>query len=132
MQTIDGRVSLLVSAEGASLEIHDKNAECVILRTEFTAEQLCLLLRGTMVHSDLKVYNISKVGKTHECKHFEFEILDHFASSKEADRLSNIAQRLLDEEGEGWIADKHFSSQNSFFKKDGIQFARVTVRRWIN
>lgn len=132
MQTIDGRVSLLVSGDGATLEIHDSNASCVILRAEFTAEQFCAMLgRLAMVKADLKVYDLSKVGKTHQNKRFEFEILESQANSKNAAILTNIAQRHLDAEGEGWVVDSHFSSKDTFFKKDGIQFARATVRRWI-
>lgn len=132
MQTIDGRVSLLVSGEGAKLEIYGANASCVILSADFTAEQFCSMLgRVAMVKADLKIYDLSKVGKTHENKVFEFEILDSHANSRNAAILTRIAQRHLDAEGEGWVADSYFSSKDTFFKKDGIQFARVTVRRWI-
>lgn len=132
MQIIDGRVSLLVSSEGATLEVHDANASCVILRADFTPHEFCSMLgRIAMVKADLKIYDLSKVGKTHENKRFEFEILDSLANSKNAAILKNIAQSHLDAEGEGWVADSHFSSKDTFFKKDGIQFARVTVRRWI-
>ena len=42
--------------------------------------------------------------------------------------LQKIAQSHL---SDGWIADAYFGSQNSFFKKDGKQYARATIRRWL-
>lgn len=132
MKIIDGRVSLLVSGESTTLEVYDKNAASMIIKVEFTPEEFCSMLgRVAMVAADVKVYDLTKVGKSHQHKSFEFEILESMANQKNAEILSSIAQAHLDEEGEGWIADKYFGAKNSFFKKDGVQFARVVARRWV-
>ena len=31
----------------------------------------------------------------------------------------------------GWTSDDYFGFQHSFFMKDGEEWARVTVRRWV-
>ena len=31
----------------------------------------------------------------------------------------------------GWIPDNYFNSKNSFFTKNGQDYARCTIRRWI-
>lgn len=32
---------------------------------------------------------------------------------------------------DGWTPDLYFGSQNSFFRENGKEYARVTIRRWI-
>ena len=46
-------------------------------------------------------------------------------------KLKIHEQVLLDEQGDGWIADGYFHSQNSFFEKDKKKYARDVIRRWI-
>ena len=32
---------------------------------------------------------------------------------------------------DGWIADSYFNGQDSFFTKDGNEYARIHQRRWV-
>ena len=52
-----------------------------------------------------------------EYKQFEFELPRKGLSSKNAEELSGIAQKILNESNEGWIADNYFSSQKTFFSR---------------
>lgn len=126
---IKGQITIRISGDGATIEIDDKNASTRILNITLTAEQLCKAMgRQAHVECDIEVGVLERVGKIHENKDFEFQINESFASSKFSKELQQIAQSELTD---GWIAETYFSSQNSFFKKDGKQFARVTIRRWI-
>jgi len=80
------------------------------------------------VECEIEVRGLEKIGKKHENKRFEFEIPRDLASSRNESELQKLAQSLLKD---GWIAERYFSSQDSFFKKDGVQYARCTIRRWV-
>lgn len=126
---LEGRISILISREQTTIDIQDENANVKFLKITLTPEQLSAALSRQMaVECEMEVRGIQKIGKTHENKSFEFEIPNGLAGSKSEDELHKLAQSLL---SDGWVADKYFSSQNSFFKKDGIQYARCTIRRWI-
>lgn len=132
---IQGRISILVSQKGATIEVKDDNANINFLEIELSPEQfMACLSRLSDVKCKLEVKGLDKVGKTHENSTFEFKIPDWYLKlpykdrSENHSRLSLVAQNQL---ADGWIAENYFGSQNSFFKKDGEEWARVTIRRWI-
>lgn len=128
---IKGSISILVNKETTTIQVHDEQAVIQFLEIELTAEQFCAALgRFSRVKCELDLRSVDNIGKQHENKYFEFEIPNNLKSSKHTDALHEIAQTLLDEQGEGWVADNHFASQNTFFTKDGKDHARCTVRRW--
>ena len=71
---------------------------------------------------------MKKIGKKHENKYFEFEI----AYSKSKEDLTLACNEALFQQGmHEWEADNYYGSQNSFFSKDGKDYARVVIRRWV-
>lgn len=87
-----------------------------------------------MAYTDCKieVKNADKVGKTHEHKNFVFEIPEHLNKGKKDEKeIQKYAQKLLDEEGEGYVADGYFGSKDSFFKENGKQYAKIIARKWV-
>ena len=71
------------------------------------------------------------IGKRHEWETFEFMIPENVLvldKSGYAERLANHANTLL---SDGWEAEGYFGSQNSFFTKDGKNWARCTIRRYV-
>jgi hypothetical protein len=125
---LEGRISLLINRDETTIEVEDENANARFLKITLTPEQLSAALsRQCSVECQIEVRGLEKIGKKHENKYFEFEIPIELASSRNENELQNLAQSLLKD---GWIAEKYFSSQNSFFKKDGVQYARCTIRRW--
>jgi uncharacterized protein YggL (DUF469 family) len=125
---LEGRISILINREGTTIEIEDENANARFLKVSLTPEQLSMALSRQMsVECEIEVNALHKIGKRHENKSFEFEIPKDLASSRDAQKLQQIAQSLL---SDGWMADNYFSSQNSFFKKGETQYARCTIRRW--
>ena len=126
---LEGRISMLINREGTTIEIEDENANARFLKITLTPEQLSAALSRQMsIECEIEVRGLEKIGKVHENKSFEFEIPNELSSSRNESELHKLAQSLL---SDGWIADKYFSSQNSFFKKDGVQYARCTIRRWL-
>ena len=126
---LHGKISILINREHTTIEIEDENANARFLTIKLTPEQLSEALSRTMcVDCEIEVNGLHKVGKTHENKTFEFEISETMASSKFSNSLQEIAQSKLTD---GWIAESYFGSQNSFYKKDGVQMARCTIRRWL-
>jgi hypothetical protein len=126
---LEGRISVLINRDGTTIEVEDKNANARFLKITLTPEQLSAALSRQMaVECEIEVKGLEKIGKKHENKRFEFEIPSDLASSRNENELQKLAQSLLTD---GWIAERYFSGQDSFFKKDGVQYARCTIRRWV-
>lgn len=128
-QKLNGTILIFIGSEGTTIEIEDREANTRFVKIELTVEQLSMALSSqSYVPCKIEVSGLDIVGKKHECESFEFEIPNNLASSKYEDELQKIAQSKLKD---GWIAERYFSSQNSFFKKEDKQYARCTIRRYI-
>lgn len=126
---LEGKISIFVNEDYTTIEVEDDNANMTFAKIRLTPQQLSAALsRRACVDCEITINGIDKVGKKHENKSFEFEIPDDLTRSVYADRLQEIAQSKL---SDGWIAESYFGNQNSFFAKDGNQYARCTIRRWV-
>ena len=125
---LEGKISILINRDETTIEIEDESANVKFVKVKLTPEQLSAVLsRQISIECELEVKGLEKIGKVHENKTFEFEIPETIPTRGNQLELQKIAQSQL---SDGWIADAYFGSQNSFFKKDGKQYARVTIRRW--
>lgn len=130
MKLKDARVTILINKDETTIEVDDAISNTKFLIIKLTPEQLCSALsRLSHVECEAEVSGLEKLGKTHENKYFEFEIPDSLRSSSKENELWEIAVNLL--KSTEWKPDKYFASQNSFFRKDGKQYARCTIRRWV-
>lgn len=128
MQLKDGRITFLFDDEGATLEIQDNEANVQFLKIRLNQEQVCQMLSrlGTTYCELTEVFHLDKVGKKHINKTFEFELPDcDFMERKQC-----AIETIKDVCPKDWESDNYFNSQNSFFNKDGKQYARVTIRKW--
>lgn len=126
---LQGKISILVSPEGTTIEVNDPEASVMFLRVKLTPEQLSAALSRQMyIPCDIEVVHLDKIGKKHECDHFLFEIPKDLRSSNCVDKLHDIVTPLLKD---GWVADKYYGSQNSFHSKDGKEYANAIIRRWV-
>ena len=127
---INGDITFLVNSEYTTIEIRDRDANITFVKIRLTPEQLSTgLSQRAYVDCDVEVRELDRVGKKHEWTTFEFEVPKNIkASSENANELAKHADSLL---SDGWQADEYFGAQNSFFKQDGKQYARVTIRRYI-
>lgn len=129
MKLKDGRINIFVNAEYTTIEIIDNNAHTTFATIKLTSEQLCTALsRQARVECDIDVYNIDRVGKKMIHKQHEFEIPFSIDYNNKNQMLSELIKDTLPE---GWISDNHFSSQNTFFEKDGKKYARTTIRSYV-
>lgn len=128
MKLQDAKISILIDRDWTTIEIHDSKAATTFVKVKLTPAQLSSALsRLAMTECEAEVGDLDRVGKTHEWKSFEFEI----SGSADAS-LNQACQKAMKKAGlKDWISDDYYSSQNSFFSKEGKNYARVTIRRYI-
>jgi len=127
MKLNDGRITMLASENGMIIELRDNDASVVFAKVEMNTKQLAQALsRLGYTTCKIEVQGLDKLGKKMEIDKLVFEIPDDWYNEKE------LAMTLVKEKcPEGWTPDLYFNSQNSFFIKDGVRFARTTIRRWV-
>ncbi len=126
---IDGNITILINPEITRIEIRDKKSNTKFCDIKLTPEQLSTALsRVAHTKCEIEVHDLDKIGKQHKVSDFVFEIPDDLYGSANSEAVYNIAEKLLKD---GWVADKYFGSQNSFFKGDGKTYAKAIIRRWI-
>jgi len=130
-----GNITILVDGNGARIEVEDESSGIRFLKINLSAEQFMACLgRLYMVKCDLELRGLDQIGKTLEVGNHEFKVPAEIYELKWDDRQRfNQEMEELAQDGlmDGWIPDNYFESQGSFFKKDGEQWARVTIRRWV-
>ena len=128
MELKDPKISIMIGQESTTIEIYDTPSCTTFVRVKLTPYQLSSAL-SRLSHSpcECSVHNLERLGKTHEVSKFEFEMPE--CDYKIRDKIAKqTAEKLCPE---GWKSDGYFSSQDSFFTKDGKNMARVTIRRWV-
>ena len=126
--TIEGKISILTDKRGTTIQIMDEASRIRFVEVYLTPEQFCAAL-GRLADvpcESIKVKGLSKIGRKLETKHIEFIMPDSKAYDKKL--AESIASTLL---CEGWEIYDSFSSQGSFFIKDGQHYARCCIRRWV-
>lgn len=138
---VEGEVFVRFHEDGLKIEIEDANANIRFLDIEFDQKQTLRAMSGVKgAKATLKVRGLEYIGKKHENATFEFKIpqaakgLDRYQDRKQYwETLCKIGQIQIESErpNEGWILDNYFGSQTSFFSKDGEDYVRGRIRRWI-
>jgi len=123
---IKGSITFLPSQEGTTIKVRCETSKITFLEVTLTNDQLAAMMsRLANTECELKVKGIDKIGKQHEHQTFEFE-----CDKKE--NVEWICEMAMTRDGFGdWTSDQHYGSQNSFFQRDGKNFARTIIRRWI-
>ena len=113
-----------------TIRVQDEDSRTHFLELSLTLENFALAITGLYgVDCTAEVKHLERVGKVQEMDTLEFEMPQ---SSRFADGIKKIAVELAKEHcPEGWIADEGFNSQNSFFRRDDKDYARTTIRRWV-
>jgi hypothetical protein len=126
---LQGKITMLVNTDYTTIQIEDSISSTLFCEVTLSPEQLSAILsRLACVSCELELHGLEKIGKTHECKTFEFEISEKEYKDRDSVVLKAKADSLLKDE---WVAEDYFNSQNSFFKKEKKQYARCTIRRWV-
>lgn len=125
------KLTFLVGNEQTSIYVEDSLSGIRFLEMSLTPIELSKILsRQSCVEVDAVVKGLDLVGKKHENKRFVFEIPKelYYYSNRDYKKLKELADSLLTD---GWKSDYYFSSQDSFYEKDGKFYARSTIRRYI-
>jgi hypothetical protein len=130
MKLNDASITILVSENNTTIEIYDECAGVQFCEIELTSKQFCQALgRLAHTHCEIEVRGLEKLGKKMEHKSIEFECGENGRWNKnEEQTLNKLAKAACPE---GWEPDYYFGSQGSFFTKDGKNFARCIIRRWV-
>ena len=132
---IEGQISIIASYEDSiNIKIHDKTSGITFVDMTLTREQFvnaAMNRLGNAEVSQMEVRGLDKVGKKMEMKHFEFPLPDD--ASYRDERAAEIVLRdmVADNRFGEWEPEISFGSRGSFFEKDGKQYARILLRRWV-
>lgn len=133
MKLNKGSATLLANADGfVTLELTDEDAAQTFIKVTFTANQfVSALSRLGNTPCDVEVYAIERIGKKHEHQAWEFEMpqVSEILSRDTAQQTAiSLATAYCPD---GWTPDLYFNSQGSFFSRDGKNYARTIIRRWV-
>lgn len=127
---IDADISILAGKSGVKIEIHDRDSGICFFRGRLDPKQFCMAM-GQLSNCEMEsgeVFSLDKVGKKMEWKKFEFPI-----GKTTYDNRKDVATiECLKNVPDGWHPDLHFNAKDSFFTRDGVEYARVTIRRWVD
>ena len=116
--------------DSISIEIHDDKSNITICRGKITLENYAKVLTGLHgVEFDYEHGDLSKVGKEMEVGEHRFELPSDSYDREE--RLRVARDEAIATCPEGWKPDMYFGSRDSFYAKDGKNYARCTIRRWV-
>ncbi len=136
---INAKVTLLIGGrsgsdndKGATLEITDEDSSTAFFSCEISPENFCAALGrlSNVPCITAEVHALDHVGKRMEHKDFEFPLPDKKTISYHNNRDIAVSEALRLCPA-GWKPDPFFSSQNSFFTKNGKPWAQCTIRRWV-
>lgn len=126
---INGKISLLFNSDGLHLEVTDDDAGIRFLEIYLDTEQTCQALSrvARTKCKSVEVSGLGNVGKKLEHQTYIFKMPPHNYTTRDQVAFDE-AQRTCPE---GWTPDRYFGSQGSFFREDGVEMARCTIRRWV-
>jgi hypothetical protein len=130
MKLKNASISIFINESHTNIELHDGDAAVTFIKIKLTPEQLSQAL-GRLSHTEceMETYDLSVVGKKMEHKTIEFEIPMDCGYGEDRRKIAmEYAQKVCPK---GWHSEDYFGSQGSFFSKDGKNYARCTIRRWV-
>lgn len=131
MKLENGKIDLFVNENGVTLNVYDTPSSIRFLTIKMTSEQFCAAL-GRLSYApvlSIEIDGLDKIGKKMEIDELIFPL--DMGKDRYNDRENKAIEQSKKHIPEGWVSDDYFRSQNSFFTKDGKDFARVTIRRWV-
>jgi hypothetical protein len=129
---IDASITILGDDKGVSIEIEDRDANCVIARVELSCEDFCHAAFGRLgnVPCTAEIGDSEKIGRKCESRKFEFAMPETVDYTNRRDVAAELAVKLCPE---GWAAWPYFNSQGSFYRNDkGESVAACPIVRWVD
>jgi hypothetical protein len=129
MKLTESKITIITNDEGVEIQLRDRTSNTCFAVVKMTPAQFTAALGGLgYTECETEVFGLDKVGKKHENKEFDFIIPEELSTSSKKEELHQLALLHCPD---GWTPDKYYGSKTSFFRKNGIAFARTTIRRWI-
>jgi hypothetical protein len=131
---IEAQITIHATYEDAiNITVEDKTSGTRFLQMTITREQFINATMNRLGNTDVletEVRNLDRVGKKMEMRAFTFELPEgtNVYDSGLEELAKEIVRKICPE---GWIPDTHFGSRGSFFKENGKEMARTTLRRWV-
>ncbi len=111
------------------IAVRDTDAAVRFLKLEINYDDFTKCLTGlSEVPCDVEYGDLDKVGKKREMKSLEF-MLPAPKYKMKKDVVEELAKAAAPE---GWTPSLYFGSQDSFFKRDGEDYATTTISRWVD
>lgn len=121
------RVSTTNKEDYISIRVEDELSGARFLGIELPLGDFSLCVTGRSgVPCKMELRELQNVGKKKESKELIFEMPECCYD----DRIASARTEALRHTPEGWTANTYYGSQDSFFAKDGKQWARTTIVRW--
>lgn len=118
--------------EYISIRVKDHTSKVRFLEIEIDLDEFTKALTGMgETPCNIKCRNLNKVGRELISKNVEVEMGDDWPTSTSKSLANQRVLKLIEKTGKDWIIFSGFSSQNSFFKRDGKNYARTSLRRWV-
>jgi len=113
-----------------NIEVEDKDAGIRFLSLEVSFVEFSQALTGLGGRPcKIEVHGLEHVGMQIERNTLEFVLPNDFPEyTGTKERAGELAKEICPE---GWTPNIYFGSQNSFFRKDGIRYARCQITRWV-
>lgn len=127
---IKGKVSLIFDVErGLTIELEDRIANTRFARVTIKAEDVIqAFCQRADIDCIMEIEHLDRIGKKHKHIKLEFPMpLKGVSYSNRKEVAIAECQKYLPK---GWIADKGYSSQDSFFIKDGVEWASTIIRKY--
>lgn len=133
MRNIEGRITLLVDKDGASLEIECHTSGIKIANIKISPDDFCALLaRHAYKSCSIEIpdkHYWQNVGKKQVMDNISFPMPDGVPYQERKQIACDLLPAYTPE---GWIADTYFGSQGSFSRKDGKDYANTIIRSWVD
>lgn len=126
---INAKISILFANDGLSIEVYDEQARVEFLSIRLNKKQACeAMSRVAHTECTAEVRGLDKVGKVREAQRLEFEMPGNVSWQKSKEVAAETAKKLCPP---GWTVSTYFGSKDSFFKRDGKDYAQTTIYRWV-
>lgn len=125
-----GGITIIFRNDGMEIELHDRDASITFAEVTLTPKQTMQAFSGLgFTGCEMSLFGLGKIGKKMENGVLEFPLPEGEKGYKMSDEeLTLMAEAVLPD---GWESDNHFHSQNTFFSRDGKNWARTIMRRWV-
>ena len=130
--TVDGKLTIsrvYGSQDYVEITLRDCDAVIDFAKVRISVENFGEAVLGlSCMECEIITRGLQNVGKVRESKHIEFPI----GKDNYMDRKKVASEIVKDYTPEGWTASTYFGSQNSFFTRGDVCWARTSITRWVD